>query len=64
MSGAVAGPLAYYGGHRLGAVNFTDMNMALLYLAIGWSIFTPLLLFLAKRLDGYAYLSMPEKEMI
>lgn len=64
VSGAVAGPLAYYAGHRLGAVNFTDMNMALLYLAIGWSFFVPLLLFLAKRLDGYVHLSVPVKEMI
>lgn len=54
MFGAIGGPLAYYGGHRLGALEFGDESMALMALAIGWAIFTPILLAFAKRFDGFA----------
>jgi hypothetical protein len=52
--GAVAGPLAYYGGARLGALDFVQPASALLALSIGWAVFTPLLILLSKRFDGYA----------
>ena len=61
MAGAIAGPLAYYGGYKLGAVHFIDRENALLMLAIGWAFFTPVLFLLAQRLDGYAYLSRPQR---
>jgi hypothetical protein len=61
LSGALAGPLAYYAGYRLGAVNFPDMITALFALGIGWAVFMPLLLLLSQRLDGYSYLSEPQK---
>ena len=51
--GAIAGPLAYYGGERLGAVNFVDTSTALLALAVGWAVFTPLLIAISKNIDGY-----------
>lgn len=51
--GALAGPLAYYGGLQLGAVQFLDTQMALLSIAIGWAIFTPILISLSNNLDGY-----------
>jgi hypothetical protein len=57
--GAIAGPLAYYAGVKLGAVEFTNEINALVALSIGWAIFTPSLLKLAsykpeknKQLDG------------
>lgn len=50
--GAVGGPLAYYGGFKLGALVFVDQTAALIALAIGWALLTPLLLQLAKRYDG------------
>lgn len=53
LLGAVAGPLAYYGGARMGAVNFVDTTSALIALAIGWAIFTPLLIAISKHADGY-----------
>jgi hypothetical protein len=56
ISGAIAGPLAYYAGHRLGAVFFSDTSVALVYLGAGWAVFVPLLLWLAQRLDGYDHL--------
>ena len=57
--GAVAGPLAYYAGVKLGAVQFTNEVNALVALSIGWAVFTPLLLKLStnkpqqdKYIDG------------
>lgn len=54
LAGAVGGPLAYYGGSRLGALQFNDGGDALIVLAIGWAIITPALIALAARFDGYA----------
>lgn len=53
MFGAVGGPLAYYAGQRLGAVEFSETYLALGALFIGWAVFTPLLMFLSERFDGY-----------
>ena len=50
--GAIGGPLAYLGGSRLGALQFVDEASALVALAIGWGVLTPLLLILARRYDG------------
>ncbi len=52
--GAVGGPAAYYGGLRLGALEFGNMPAGLLALAIGWAVLTPLLLALSSYFDGYA----------
>jgi hypothetical protein len=52
--GAAGGPAAYYGGLRLGALEFGNISAGLLALAIGWAVLTPLLLALSARFDGYA----------
>lgn len=49
LLGAIAGPLAYWGGTRLGAVILVEPLPALVALAIGWGVFTPLLLSLARE---------------
>jgi len=54
LFGAVGGPLAYYGGSRLGALSLVDPVSALVALSIGWAVITPLLVQLARRLDGFA----------
>jgi hypothetical protein len=51
--GAVGGPVAYYAGNRLGAVEFSDTSIALMTVAIGWSIIMPVLMALATRFNGY-----------
>jgi hypothetical protein len=51
--GAVGGPLAYYGGARLGALEFAAAGAALAAIAIGWLVLAPALLSAARRLDGY-----------
>jgi hypothetical protein len=52
--GALGGPAAYYGGLRLGALQFGNMGAGLAALAIGWAVLTPLLLALSVRFDGQA----------
>ena len=47
--GAIAGPLAYYAGAKLGAVEFINDIYALVTLSIGWAIFTPMLLMLSTN---------------
>ena len=54
LAGSIGGPLAFYGGHRLGALEFGDQTAALLALAIGWAVITPILMRLATRFDGFA----------
>ena len=54
LFGAAGGPAAYYGGLRLGALEFGNMRAGLVALAIGWAVLTPLLLALSARFDGYA----------
>jgi hypothetical protein len=53
LAGAIGGPAAYYGGHRMGALEFGNLDMALMALSVGWAILTPVLIFLASRFDGY-----------
>jgi hypothetical protein len=52
VMGAIGGPLAFYAGHRLGAVEFGDFTGAMLALAAGWGVILPLLVQIARRLDG------------
>ncbi|HSG91079.1 MAG TPA: DUF2878 domain-containing protein [Pseudomonadales bacterium] len=51
--GGVCGPLTFWGGARLGAVQFTDPLLALGALAVGWSLLMPLLVVLGERFDGW-----------
>jgi Protein of unknown function (DUF2878) len=52
--GAVAGPLAYWGGAQFGALNLEAFVPAMLTLCIGWALLTPALLRLASAFNGYA----------
>jgi hypothetical protein len=48
--GAVGGPLAYYAGARLGALELVQPAAMMAALALAWALATPLLLLLARRL--------------
>ena len=50
--GAVSGPLAYWAGQGLGALELRAPSAALAALALGWAALLPALLLLARRLDG------------
>lgn len=55
LLGAVAGPLAYFGGAKLGAVSFGDpFAVSALAVAGVWTLAMPLLLIIASRCDGRA----------
>jgi hypothetical protein len=51
--GAIAGPLAYLGGAKLGGVGFENAFAGLAALAIGWAVIMPLLVTLSNRYDGF-----------
>ena len=55
LFGAIGGPLAYLAGSKLGSVSFSSTGSAMLVLALGWAVFTPLLVRLAMRFDGFAH---------
>jgi hypothetical protein len=52
LFGAIGGPLSFLAGARLGAVTLLDSTYAIIALAIGWAVITPVLLTLAARYDG------------
>jgi len=52
LLGAVAGPLSYWAGARLGAVQFVELWPALIALSVGWALLTPVLMIVASRYDG------------
>jgi uncharacterized protein DUF2878 len=54
LLGALAGPLSYWAGAKLGAVVLLKPVPALAALAIGWAVILPALLALARRFDGFA----------
>jgi hypothetical protein len=54
LLGGIGGPLAYYAGARLGALEFAAAGAALASIAIGWAVLAPVLFAAARRLDGYA----------
>jgi hypothetical protein len=54
LLGMIAGPLAYYGGAKLGGVSFANPAASLLAVAGVWTLALPLLLVIANRWDGMA----------
>lgn len=54
MLGAIAGPMSYTGGVRLGAAHFLDATAAIATLAVGWALLMPLMMWLSDRFDGVA----------
>ena len=50
--GMFAGPLSYWAGARLGAVELVEPAAALIALALGWTAILPGLLALARRLEA------------
>lgn len=51
--GAIGGPLAYLAGERLGGVVMVEPAVSLLALAVGWSLWMPLLMLLSRRWNGF-----------
>jgi uncharacterized membrane protein YfcA len=51
LLGAVAAPLSYLAGARLGALTLVQLRPALLAQAVGWAVLLPALLRLTRRLN-------------
>lgn len=51
LFGLVGGPLAFYGGARLGAVQLLAPMQALGLQGVGWAVLTPALVRLSRRFD-------------
>ena len=50
--GAIAGPIAYWGGARMGAVEFgPSFTIAMVAISVEWTIAMPLLLFISKKTE-------------
>ncbi|HEU4459404.1 MAG TPA: DUF2878 domain-containing protein [Methylibium sp.] len=52
LLGAIAGPLSFAGGARLGAATLSEPVLALGLIGAGWAVMLPLLVALAMRFDG------------
>lgn len=52
--GAIAGPMSYYAGNRLGGIVFESPLAATVALSIGWALIMPVVVVLADRLNGFA----------
>jgi hypothetical protein len=51
LLGFIGAPLAFYGGSAFGALTLTP-TLGLTAIAVGWGLLMPLLMLLARRLDG------------
>lgn len=51
--GALGGPLAYFGGVQLGALEFTRPVASPVAVAVAWAVLFPVLLRFARHFDGY-----------
>lgn len=51
--GGAGGPLSFYGGSRLQAVELVDPVAVLVTLAVAWALLMPTVMWLSTRLDGW-----------
>jgi hypothetical protein len=51
-AGAIGGPLSFYSGSVIGAVEFSDPAVSLTVIGIGWAFLLPVMTHLADRFSG------------
>jgi hypothetical protein len=51
--GAVAGPMSYYAGSKLGGIVFESPLAAIVCLSVGWALIMPVVVLLSGRLNGF-----------
>ncbi|MBT8108594.1 MAG: DUF2878 domain-containing protein [Gammaproteobacteria bacterium] len=51
--GAIAGPMSYLAGAKLGGIEFVERGGAVIFLALGWAAAMPVLITLADKLNGF-----------
>ena len=53
VMGAIAGPMSYYAGSKLGGIVFETPLPALVVLSVGWALIMPVVVMLSERLNGF-----------
>ena len=53
VMGAIAGPMSYYAGSKLGGIVFESPLAATIVLSVGWAAIMPVVVLLADRLNGF-----------
>jgi hypothetical protein len=61
--GAVGGPVAYYAGHRIGAVDFNNTLNSMIAVGAGWALIMPGLMLMTKHFNGYQAVSRKSLEV-
>lgn len=61
VAGLLGGPMAFYGGANLGAVEFSHTLTALVVIAAGWAILLPLLTWIADTIIDSSWLEPQDK---
>jgi hypothetical protein len=56
IAGLAGGPLAFFGGANLGAVEFSNTLLAMVVIGIGWAILLPMLMLLADTIIDSVWL--------
>ena len=51
--GAIAGPMSYVAGAKLGGIVFESPQAATALLSVGWALLMPVVVILADRLNGF-----------
>ena len=53
VMGAIAGPMSYYAGSKLGGIVFETPASAMVVLSVGWALIMPVVVLLSERLNGF-----------
>ena len=53
LLGAIGGPLVFFTAEKMGALQFSDMTLALGVLAVGWTLLMPLIVKLSQYWSGF-----------
>jgi len=61
--GAIGGPVAYYAGHRIGAVDFSNTLNSMIAVGAGWAMIMPGLMLMTKHFNGYQTVSRESFEV-
>ena len=56
VAGLAGGPMAFYGGMKMGAVVFPDATLSLTVIALGWGVLLPLLTWIADSIIDMEWL--------
>lgn len=62
IAGLLGGPMAFYSGAAMGAVEFSNTALALAAIGAGWAVLLPLLIWISDTIIDSAWLEPQEKQ--